>query len=57
MGQKPEEKRRILATATPTAIPQNAPTWAVNSPAPAFVPIRDVPNSELVPMIVSHVSD
>ena len=46
-----------MCTATPTAIPQNAPTWAVNSPPPAFVPIHDVPNSELVPMIVSHVSD
>ena len=52
-----KKKQRILATATLTAIPQNAPTWAVNSPAPAVVPVSDLPNSELVPMITSHVSD
>ena len=52
-----KKKRRILATATPTAVPQNAPTWVVNSPVPAVVPISDVPNLELVPMITSHVSD
>ena len=52
-----KKKQRILATATLTAIPQNAPSWTVNSPAPVVVPVSDLPNSELVPMITSHVSD
>ena len=30
---------------------ENAPTWAVNSPAPVVLPTSDVPNSDLIPMV------